>query len=67
MKSSEYLNQLAQDTLKGLSSDPKYLLPKYFYDANGSRIFQDIMKNAQKHSVVTLKEHIPSTGFTILL
>jgi len=35
---------LACDTLKGLSSDPKYLLPRYFYDDTGSRIFQDIMQ-----------------------
>ncbi|MFO7829234.1 MAG: L-histidine N(alpha)-methyltransferase, partial [Bacteroidales bacterium] len=34
----------AQDTLKGLSANQKFLLPKYFYDDNGSRIFQDIMQ-----------------------
>jgi dimethylhistidine N-methyltransferase len=32
------------DTMKGLSANPKYLLPKYFYDDIGSRIFQDIMQ-----------------------
>ncbi|MBN1987734.1 MAG: L-histidine N(alpha)-methyltransferase [Prolixibacteraceae bacterium] len=37
------LSQLATDTLQGLSSNPKYLLSKYFYDDEGSRIFQDIM------------------------
>ncbi len=31
------------DTLNGLSSSPKYLSSKYLYDANGSRIFQNIM------------------------
>ncbi len=31
------------DTMKGLSSSPKYLLSKYFYDDRGSNIFQDIM------------------------
>ncbi len=35
---------LASDTLKGLSSTPKFLLSKYFYDDTGSAIFQDIMK-----------------------
>ena len=35
---------LANDTMKGLSADPKYLLPRYFYDDTGSRIFQDIMQ-----------------------
>jgi len=35
---------IARDTLQGLSSNPKYLLPRYFYDDKGSQIFQDIMK-----------------------
>ncbi|MFP4023949.1 MAG: L-histidine N(alpha)-methyltransferase [Thiohalospira sp.] len=38
------LNTFAQDTLKGLTANEKYLLPKYFYDDNGSRIFQEIMQ-----------------------
>ncbi|NEU07965.1 L-histidine N(alpha)-methyltransferase [Flavihumibacter sp. R14] len=33
-----------QDVLKGLSSSPKYLESKYFYDNNGDRIFQQIMR-----------------------
>lgn len=37
------ISEFARDTLKGLSATPKYLLPKYFYDANGSSIFQNIM------------------------
>jgi len=43
MEQKLLLSQLATDTLKGLSSNPKYLLSKYFYDDEGSRIFQDIM------------------------
>jgi len=43
MEQKLLLSQLATDTLKGLSSKPKYLLSKYFYDDEGSRIFQDIM------------------------
>jgi len=43
MEQKILLSQLATDTLKGLSSNPKYLLSKYFYDDEGSRIFQDIM------------------------
>ena len=34
----------AEDILKGLSSNPKYLSSKYFYDDEGSRLFQEIMK-----------------------
>ncbi|MBN2775860.1 MAG: L-histidine N(alpha)-methyltransferase, partial [Prolixibacteraceae bacterium] len=38
------LSTFAQDTLKGLSADSKFLLPKYFYNDKGSKIFQDIMQ-----------------------
>jgi dimethylhistidine N-methyltransferase len=34
----------AEDVDTGLSASPKYLQSKYFYDARGSRIFQDIMR-----------------------
>lgn len=35
-------NDIARDVLNGLTATPKYLLPKYFYDDKGSRIFTDI-------------------------
>lgn len=35
---------IVADTLLGLSSYPKYLLPKYFYDDNGSAIFREISR-----------------------
>ena len=34
---------IEKDTYRGLSAIKKYLLPKYFYDDRGSKIFQDIM------------------------
>jgi dimethylhistidine N-methyltransferase len=37
-------NTFAEDVLKGLSSEPKFLSSKYFYDDEGSRLFQEIMK-----------------------
>jgi len=37
------IDTFAQDVLKGLSAENKYLSSKYFYDDNGSRIFQEIM------------------------
>jgi dimethylhistidine N-methyltransferase len=43
MEQKLLLSQLGTDTIQGLSSNPKYLLSKYFYDDEGSRIFQDIM------------------------
>ncbi|SHG99461.1 L-histidine N(alpha)-methyltransferase [Winogradskyella jejuensis] len=33
----------AKDVLSGLTAEKKYLSSKYFYDDNGSRIFQEIM------------------------
>lgn len=33
----------AEDVLEGLSSTPKFLSSKYFYDDEGSRLFQQIM------------------------
>jgi dimethylhistidine N-methyltransferase len=36
------LTGFAGDTFAGLSSDPKFLLPKYFYDDAGSLIFEEI-------------------------
>jgi L-histidine N-alpha-methyltransferase len=38
------LTQFAADVLTGLSSTPKFLSSKYFYDDEGSRLFQEIMK-----------------------
>ncbi len=44
MEQQVLLSELAADTLRGLSANQKFLLSKYFYDDNGSRIFQDIMQ-----------------------
>lgn len=38
------LTHFAEDVLEGLSSTPKHLSSKYFYDDEGSRLFQEIMK-----------------------
>ena len=37
-------NTFADDVAKGLSAVPKFLSSKYFYDDEGSRLFQEIMK-----------------------
>lgn len=42
--SSPELTQFAEDVLKGLSSSPKTLSSRYFYDDEGSRLFMEIMK-----------------------
>lgn len=38
------LSPFALDVLEGLSSTPKFLSSKYFYDDEGSRLFQEIMR-----------------------
>ena len=37
-------NSFAEDVRIGLSSTPKFLSSKYFYDDEGSRLFQEIMQ-----------------------
>jgi len=41
---SPELSQFAEDVLRGLSSTPKQLSSRYFYDDEGSRLFMEIMK-----------------------
>lgn len=38
------LSSFARDVFAGLSSTPKYLSSRYFYDKRGSEIFQEIMR-----------------------
>ena len=38
------LTQFAEDVLAGLTSEPKQLSSRYFYDDEGSRLFMEIMK-----------------------
>ncbi|MEP6901622.1 MAG: L-histidine N(alpha)-methyltransferase [Actinomycetota bacterium] len=44
MKSATKQNTFADDIRNGLSAKPKSLSSKYFYDDEGSRLFQEIMK-----------------------
>jgi dimethylhistidine N-methyltransferase len=43
-KKSLQQNSFAEDVKKGLTSTPKALLPKYFYDEKGSLLFEEICK-----------------------
>jgi dimethylhistidine N-methyltransferase len=43
LKKNSMDNAFANDVAKGLSSSPKYLLSKYFYDERGDVLFQKIM------------------------
>jgi len=44
MQSAIQPNTFADDVRRGLSAAPKFLSSKYFYDDEGSRLFQEIMK-----------------------
>ena len=44
MQTAIQQNSFAEDVRGGLSADPKFLSSKYFYDDEGSRLFQDIMR-----------------------
>lgn len=60
MEQLTILSELATDTLSGLSSNPKFLLSKYFYDDIGSSIFQDIM-NMPEYYLTNCEYEIFST------
>jgi L-histidine Nalpha-methyltransferase len=46
----------AEDVRAGLSAEPKYLSSKYFYDDEGSRLFQEIMKLPEYYLTRSEKE-----------
>jgi len=39
-----YLDTLRADVRAGLTANPKTLPPKYFYDASGSKLFDEITR-----------------------
>ena len=43
-ESDRFLEEFARDVRQGLRSEPKYLLAKYFYDEEGSRLFEAITR-----------------------
>ncbi len=49
------LNTFVEDVIKGLSATPKTLSSKYFYDDEGSRLFQTIMQLPEYY--LTRAEH----------
>ncbi len=44
LEPSAYLTALRADVRAGLSAEPKTLPPKYFYDARGSELFDEITR-----------------------
>ena len=57
---------LAEDVAAGLSSEIKYLLSKYFYDAAGDELFQQIMKMPEYYLTDSEYEIFSTRGADIL-
>ena len=55
---SSYLAALRADVSSGLTAEPKTLPPKYFYDARGSELFDEITR---------LPEYYPTRAETVIL
>ena len=55
----------AEDVLSGLSSTPKSLSSKYFYDERGSRLFQEIM-NLPEYYLTRCEHEIFSTQTEVI-
>lgn len=63
----------AEDVMSGLTAQNKYLPSKYFYDDNGSRIFQEIMKMPEYYPTnaefeilsMQSKQIIEALGFSV--
>lgn len=53
-------DQFLDDVINGLRSNPKRLSSKYFYDANGDKLFQDLM-NCQEYYPTNCELEIFST------
>jgi L-histidine N-alpha-methyltransferase len=54
--------QLASDVREGLGATPKWLPPKYFYDARGSELFEEITRLPEYY--LTRAEHEILEGIT---
>ena len=44
LRPDQLLESLREDVRVGLTSDPKWLAPKWFYDARGSELFEEITR-----------------------
>lgn len=47
VSNAKHKNTFGQDVSDGLTSEPKYLLPKYFYDNTGSALFELICETPE--------------------
>src|SRR4051794_13365598 len=63
LASPEPASDFARDLVAGLTATPKRIAPKYFYDAEGSRLFERITRLPEYYPTRTelaiLKDHAP--------
>jgi L-histidine Nalpha-methyltransferase len=52
-KTDVLISPIAEDVLQGLSATPKRLPPKLFYDAEGSRLFEEITRTPEYYPTRT--------------
>jgi dimethylhistidine N-methyltransferase len=55
-KSDVLISPIAEDVLQGLSAKPKHLPPKLFYDAEGSRLFEEITRTPEYYPTRTERD-----------
>lgn len=53
LTAADLVAAMRADVLRGLSATPKQLLPKYFYDARGSELFEEITRLAEYYPTRT--------------
>jgi len=54
-----------QDVIAGLSSNPRYLSPKYFYDEKGSQLFEQICQQPEYYPTRTEASILKASGGAI--
>ena len=59
-------SQMAADVVAGLSAMPKSLPSKYFYDAHGSRLFEDITNLPEYYLTTAETEILRSTALEVV-
>lgn len=63
IEQTDFLQHFARDVKEGLSSQPKFLLAKYFYDETGSALFEQITQQPEYYPTRTeaaiLRIHAP--------
>ena len=62
----EFLADLAKDVRTGLSTLPKELPPKYFYDERGSRLFEDITSLPEYYPTRAEQEILDRVGAEVV-